>query len=51
MSVGVYALTYLKSMGTLKFGMENASWVNIKTGSDARARSKKLDRKFRLESN
>ena len=42
MSVGVYALTYPKSMGTLKFGMENASWVNIETGSDARARSHDL---------
>ena len=33
MSVGVYALTYPKNMGTLKYGMENASWVNIETGS------------------
>ena len=41
MSVGVYALTYPKNMGTLKFGMENASWVSIETGSDAPiARSK-----------
>jgi len=35
MSVGVYALTYPKSMGTLKYGMENASWVNTIMGSDA----------------
>ena len=51
MSVGVYALTYPKNTGTPKCGMENASWVNIETGSDARARSKKLDRKFQPESN
>ena len=31
MSVGVYALTYPKNMGTLKFGMENASWVSTVT--------------------
>ena len=41
MSVGVYALTYPKNTGTPKCGMENASWVNIETGSDAPiARSK-----------
>ena len=51
MSVGEFALPYLKNTGTLKCGMENALWVNIETGSDARARSKKLDRKFQLESN
>ena len=41
MSVGVYAMTYPKNMGTLKYGMEIASWVSIETGSDAPiARSK-----------
>ena len=49
-NVGVYALHYPKNTGIPKCGMENASWVNIETGSNARARSKKLDRKFRPES-
>tara|TARA_B100000131_G_scaffold242718_1_gene235283 strand:- start:711 stop:920 length:210 start_codon:yes stop_codon:yes gene_type:complete len=34
-NVGVYALTYPKNTGIPKFGMENALWVNIETGSDA----------------
>ena len=33
MSVGVYASTYLRSMVTLKYGTENASWVSTVTDS------------------